>query len=292
MTDQIVLPARKPHDPAMDQVIKLAVMAVGGQGGGVLTNWIEDCGRLNGYAVQATSVAGVAQRTGATIYYVEMAPDTGRLPIFALSPAQGDVDVLIAAELMEAGRAIMRGFVTPERTTLIASSHRIAAVSEKIEPGDGRASSPKVVEAAEAASLRFISFDMEQIAVENGTMISASLLGALAGSGALPFTRESFEAAIKAGGRGADASLAAFGAAYDRARGMASKEAVSIPPHPASAPLGHPLPAGERRSSTLVHIEAGLPPSLALSVQSSSPRRGEGGRAERRPGEGALRKEQ
>jgi indolepyruvate ferredoxin oxidoreductase beta subunit len=149
-----------------------------------------------------------------------------------------------------------------------------------------------VVEAAEVASLRFISFDMERIAVENGTMISASLLGALAGSGALPFTRESFEAAIKASGRGADASLAAFGAAYDRARGMASKEAVSIPPHPASAPLGHPLPAGERRSSTLVHIEAGLPPSLALSVQSSSPRRGEGGRAERRPGEGALRKEQ
>ncbi|TIT71553.1 MAG: hypothetical protein E5W56_21715, partial [Mesorhizobium sp.] len=95
------------------------------------------------YIAQSTSVAGVAQRTGATIYYIEMARDTGRLPVFALSPSQGDVDILIAAELMEAGRAIIRGFVTPERTTLIASSHRIAAVSEKIEPGDGRASSEK-----------------------------------------------------------------------------------------------------------------------------------------------------
>ncbi|UVK55120.1 indolepyruvate oxidoreductase subunit beta family protein [Mesorhizobium sp. AR02] len=204
-----------------ERVIKLAVLAVGGQGGGVLADWITDVAERNGYVAQSTSVAGVAQRTGATIYYVEMARDTGRLPVFALSPSQGDVDILIAAELMEAGRAIIRGFVTPERTTLIASSHRIAAVSEKIEPGDGRASSSKVHATAEAASKRFIAFDMEKIAADNGSMISASLLGALAGSDALPFTRESYEQAIGAGRRGVKASLAAFGAAFDRARGTA-----------------------------------------------------------------------
>ncbi len=185
----------------------------------MLADWITDVAERSGYLAQSTSVAGVAQRTGATIYYVEMCRDTGRLPVFALSPSQGDVDILIAAELMEAGRAIMRGFVTPERTTLIASSHRIAAVSEKIEPGDGRASSQKVHETAELAAKRFIAFDMEKIAAENGSMISASLLGALAGSGALPFTRESYERAIAASGRGVRASLAAFGGAYDRARG-------------------------------------------------------------------------
>ncbi|RWQ36787.1 MAG: indolepyruvate oxidoreductase subunit beta family protein [Mesorhizobium sp.] len=203
-----------------ERVIKLAVLAVGGQGGGVLADWITDVAERNGYVAQSTSVAGVAQRTGATIYYVEMARDTGRLPVFALSPSQGDVDILIAAELMEAGRAIIRGFVTPERTTLIASSHRIAAVSEKIEPGDGRASSPKVHATAEAAAKRFIAFDMEKIAADNGSMISASLLGALAGSDALPFTRESYEQAVSAGGRGVKASLAAFGASFDRARGI------------------------------------------------------------------------
>lgn len=205
-----------------ERVIKLAVLAVGGQGGGVLADWITDVAERNGYVAQSTSVAGVAQRTGATIYYVEMARDTGRLPVFALSPSQGDVDILIAAELMEAGRAIIRGFVTPDRTTLIASSHRIAAVSEKIEPGDGRASSSKVHATAEAASKRFIAFDMEKIAADNGSMISASLLGALAGSDALPFTRESYEQAIGVGGRGVKASLAAFGVAFDRARGTGS----------------------------------------------------------------------
>ncbi|OHV89871.1 indolepyruvate oxidoreductase subunit beta family protein [Mesorhizobium sp. ORS 3428] len=213
-------PKAGAHDD--ERVIKLAVLAVGGQGGGVLADWITDVAERNGYIAQSTSVAGVAQRTGATIYYIEMARDTGRLPVFALSPSQGDVDILIAAELMEAGRAIIRGFVTPERTTLIASSHRIAAVSEKIEPGDGHASSEKVHTTAEAAAKRFIAFDMEKIAVENGSVISASLLGALAGSDTLPFTRESYEQAIGAGGRGVNASLAAFAAAYDRARGIAA----------------------------------------------------------------------
>ncbi|MDX8435771.1 indolepyruvate oxidoreductase subunit beta family protein [Mesorhizobium abyssinicae] len=216
--------ALRPKAGASDdeRVIKLAVLAVGGQGGGVLADWITDVAERSGYIAQSTSVAGVAQRTGATIYYIEMAPDTGRLPVFALSPSQGDVDILIAAELMEAGRAIIRGFVTPERTTLIASSHRIAAVSEKIEPGDGRASSEKVHATAQAAARRFIAFDMEKIAADNGTMISASLLGALAGSDALPFARENYEQAIGAGGRGVKASLAAFAAAYDRARGIAA----------------------------------------------------------------------
>src|SRR3954453_18795949 len=207
-----LLPAREVA-PDQGGIIKLAVLAVGGQGGGVLADWITEVAERNGYLAQSTSVAGVAQRTGATIYYIEMCRDTGRRPVFALSPSQGDVDILIAAELMEAGRAVMRGFVTPDRTTLIASSHRIAAVSEKIEPGDGRASSDKVRAAAEAASKNFVAFDMERIALEAGSVISASLLGALAGSGALPFPRQSYEAAIGASERGVKQSLAAFAGA-------------------------------------------------------------------------------
>ena len=217
------------------KILKLAILAVGGQGGGVLSDWIVGTAERSGFRAQSTSVAGVAQRTGATIYYVEMAPDEGRQPIFALSPAPGDVDILIAAELMEAGRAILRGFVTPERTTLIASTHRIAAVSEKIEPGDGRAPSQKVEETARLAAKNFIAFDMERIAVENGSMISASLLGALAASGALPFARKAYEDTIGIGGRGAKASLAAFAGAFERASRHAADDT------PPEQPMGGDL---------------------------------------------------
>lgn len=219
MNMQAPVIARRSPGPQGERIITLAALAVGGQGGGVLTNWIIDVAEANGYHAQATSVAGVAQRTGATVYYVEMCRDTGRTPVFALSPAEGDVDIMIASELMEAGRAVLRGFVTPGRTTLIASTHRIAAVSEKIAPGDGRADSDTVIHALGLAADQVVAFDMETLATKAGSVISASLFGALAGSGALPFPRDSYEEIIRKTGKGVEASLRAFGLAYDCADG-------------------------------------------------------------------------
>ncbi|MGA0543156.1 indolepyruvate oxidoreductase subunit beta family protein [Neotabrizicola sp. VNH66] len=217
MTLQEVIRARKP-DEKLAQIVKVAIYAVGGQGGGVLTGWIEDLARSQGYAAQATSVAGVSQRTGATIYYVEMAPAAGGTPVFSLMPAAGDVDVMISAEWMEAGRAIMRGYVTPERTTLIASTHRNLAVSEKMVPGDGVADAEAVREAAIQSAKRLIAADFETAAVKAGSVISSTLFGALAASGALPFPRAAYEDTIRhSGGKGIEASLRAFAAGYDAA---------------------------------------------------------------------------
>jgi indolepyruvate ferredoxin oxidoreductase, beta subunit len=238
MTVHEVLDPR-PTDPAMAGIIKLAILAVGGQGGGVLTGWIEDLARANGYDCQATSVAGVAQRTGATVYYIEMCPRADKQPIFSLMPAAGDVDIMIAAEMMEAGRSIIRGFVTPDRTTLIASTHRALAVSEKMVPGDGIASSAEVMAAAEVASRRFIAADFDAVAVAVGSVISATLFGALAASGALPFDRAAFEQAIRAGGKGVEPSLRAFAAGFDAAlAGDAGKGEAPAPPAPVTGPSG------------------------------------------------------
>lgn len=235
----MVLPQKTP-DARVGQIIKLAVMAVGGQGGGVLTGWIEGLARSQGYVCQATSVAGVAQRTGSTVYYVEMTPVSDQMPVFALAPSGGDVDVLIASEMMEVGRAIMRGFVTPDRTVLIGSTHRALAVSEKMAPGDGIADADEVRAAAEIAAQQLILADMETLAVGQGSVISASLFGALAGSGALPFPREAFEEAIRAGGKGVEPSLRAFGAGFDAAQnGTVEPEMEASPAQPAlSGPKG------------------------------------------------------
>lgn len=224
------------RDERLGDIIKLAVLAVGGQGGGVLGGWIEALARANGYVAQATSVAGVAQRTGATVYYIEMAPRSDRTPVFSLMPAAGDVDIMVAAEMMEAGRAILRGFVTPDRTVLIASTHRALAVSEKMVPGDGIANADEVRAAIGVAAKQSVLFDMDRVAIENGSVISASLFGALAGSGALPFPRSAFEAAIRAGGKGVDASLRAFNAAADLA------EAGSTPAYVAKGGAGAVAP--------------------------------------------------
>ena len=202
--------------------IKIAILAMGGEGGGVLADWIVDLGEHNGYLAQTTSVPGVAQRTGATIYYVELFPRAaaeaaGARPVLALMPLPGDVDLVLASELMEAARAVQRGLVTPDRTTLLASTHRVYAIAEKIALGDGRADDQALLAAAQGAAKRFIGFDMAATAEGAGSVISAVLFGALAATGELPFTREQFEATIQRGGVGVKSSLAAFDAAHRQA---------------------------------------------------------------------------
>ena len=49
----------------------MLIAALGGEGGGVLTNWLIDAADRSGWHCQSTSLAGLAQRTGATIYYLE-----------------------------------------------------------------------------------------------------------------------------------------------------------------------------------------------------------------------------
>jgi indolepyruvate ferredoxin oxidoreductase beta subunit len=229
---------------AADKPIGVAVLAMGGQGGGVLTDWIVALAEAQGWHAQSTSVPGVAQRTGATIYYIEMmkAKD-GKAPILSLMPSPGDVDVVIAAEWMEAGRSMLRGLVTPDKTVLIASTHRSYAVGEKEKPGDGVSDPMAVTDAAGVATKATIAFDMQKIADDNGTVISAALFGALAGTQVLPFPAEAFVAVVKSGGKGIEPSLKAFEAARIRAaQGGIATVAKSAPKKldavPASA--GHP----------------------------------------------------
>ena len=56
-------------------------------------------------------------------------------------------------------------------------------------------------------------------------MISAVMLGAIAGAGALPIPAEAFEAAIRADGKAVDANLRGFRAGFDAARGGSHRRA-------------------------------------------------------------------
>jgi indolepyruvate ferredoxin oxidoreductase, beta subunit len=206
-----------------DRPIKLTIAALGGQGGGVLADWLIEIAEGEGYLAQSTSVPGVAQRTGATIYYLEFFPralaeQAGRAPIMALMPVPGDVDCVIASELAEAGRAIQRGLVTPDRTTLISSTHRTYAISEKSAMGTGAADTEGLTDLVRSQAKRLILFDMEETAERNHSVISSVLLGALCGSGVLPFHKQTFEETIRKSGIAVQTNLAAFEDAYQRAQ--------------------------------------------------------------------------
>jgi indolepyruvate ferredoxin oxidoreductase beta subunit len=197
------------------RTIKLTIAALGGQGGGVLTDWLIAIAEANDYIVQSTSVPGVAQRTGATIYYLEFysrvqAERHGGEPVMALMPVAGDVDCVVASELAEAGRAIARGLVSPERTTLISSTHRCYAIGEKSALGRGITDPQQLLDLVRTHGKRSILFDMEQTAHKHHSLISAVLLGAISGAGVLPFPKDSYVEAVTRSGLAVATNLAAF----------------------------------------------------------------------------------
>ncbi len=221
--------------------ITLLIAALGGEGGGVLTNWIVDAAEKAGFPVQSTSIPGVAQRTGATTYYIEIFPVKarelgGKRPVLALTPGVGDIDIAVASELLEAGRAVAAGFVTPDRTHMIASLSRFYAMDEKVAMGDGRFDSDTLTAVINDNARDALLFDMAKLAAEAGSIISAVMLGAIAGANRLPVTADQLEAAIRADGKSVDSNLRGFRAGLDAARASnAAAGAASAEPKKTAA---------------------------------------------------------
>ena len=245
MTDTLTI-SRAGQLPA--RPITVLVAALGGEGGGVLADWIVAAATAAEFPVQSTSIPGVAQRTGATTYYLELYPARRELlgdrrPVLALTPSPGNVDLMVASELIEAGRAMQNGFVSPERTTLVASTHRVYTVAEKMAMGDGRTDPGKILKAAGELAKRTILFDMADLASRSGTVINAVLFGAMAGAGVLPLSREACEAAIRGAGKGVEGSLKGFALGYAHATGEAQ------PPSPAELKAWRANPVARVRSA-------------------------------------------
>ncbi|HSW25704.1 MAG TPA: indolepyruvate oxidoreductase subunit beta family protein [Burkholderiaceae bacterium] len=234
--------------------ITLLMCALGGEGGGVLAQWLVDAATLAGYAAQSTSIPGVAQRTGATTYYLEVFPQPqaalgGRRPVFGLVPVPGALDGLVCSELLEAARQVTLGFSDAQRTLLIASTARTLTTAERIPLGDGRVDASTLLALLREHSREHHVLDFGALAREAGTVVSAVMLGVIAASGLLPFAREHYEAVIAAGGRGAAASRRGFVLAYERVTALRAQAAYvervvgGEPPAVAEAARPPALPA-------------------------------------------------
>ncbi len=212
--------------------LTVLISALGGQGGGVLANWLVVAARRADLPVQSTSIPGVAQRTGATTYYLEIWPRTwaeldGRRPVLGLTATLGEVDLMVVSELLEAGRAIDNGFITPDRTSVIASTHRVLTTVEKMAMGDGRYDRDALIEAVEARSKTRLLLDMEDIARTAKSAISAVLLGVIAGLGRLPIAAATLRESITAQGLAVESNLRGFDAGLAAAGGQAEVDTLT-----------------------------------------------------------------
>ena len=215
---------------------KLLIAALGGEGGGLLSKWIASAAEIAGHRVQHTSVPGVAQRTGATIYYIESLalsaiPEQDQ-PVFNLMPGPGDVDVVLASEWVEAGRILQRGFAAADRTTLIASTHRVISLQEKMVTTDGRLDTAPIYKACEELTQRQILVDIKAIASAMEAPPNAILLGLLAASAASPYPIDAFRAAISTAGIAVDDNLRGFDAGMHAYTGESLSQDTPPEQHP------------------------------------------------------------
>ena len=224
-----------------DGVTRILLAALGGEGGGVLMNWVVAAARGAGHVVQATSVPGVAQRTGSTSYYVEVAPKSAPKTVLGLIPLAGRVDVVVSSELVETARVLTAGFVSPIRTTVVSSTARFYATAEKIVMGDGRYAGENIRHAVDVMAQQSFLLDLGKLARDNGTFVSATMFGALAACGTLPWPVEQSRAVL-----GDDRSCAGFDAAAKAIETIKADEAdVAQPDAPAIRGDGD-LPTGLR----------------------------------------------
>lgn len=214
---------------AQTKPISILIGALGGEGGGVLTDWLVSAAMAEGYPVQSTSIPGVAQRTGATTYYLEIfsikQKELGaKQPLLSLYPSPGNVDLAVVTELVEAGRAIENGFVSPQRTTLIASNHRIYAISEKSAMGDGRIDDERIRKAIQKTTRRAVVFDLAATAQKSGSVGNAVLLGAIAACEILPISAEFFQESIRKKGIAVESNLNGFAAGFGQVRPLEAQK--------------------------------------------------------------------
>ena len=245
-----------------DRPYTIVLYSMGGQGGGgvepmaaaggrVLCRWIVEAAHLSGYSVQSTLTPGTGQRTGLNLLYIEIYPVeadrlNGRSPVLRLAPRPGDVDLLVAYELLEAGRAISQGLVSKKRTTLVASTHRFYTLNEKRESKDGRYDASTLLDAAEAQSKRSLLVDLDRIKSDHGGSINAGALGLIASLDSFPIPASLLEQAIQAypdGLNTTEANLRAYAAARLAATAMQSS--------PLPGPQFRPRPALPRLNSRI-----------------------------------------
>lgn len=249
--------------------IKLLILALGGEGGAVLADWLVEAAQREHFAVQSTSIPGVAQRTGATSYYIELWPRADSSdalePVFCLSPSAGDLDLLVSSELLETARALERGLPDAQRSVLISSTNRFFTVAEKSALGDGRFDDSRTLAAAQAMCREALLFDMNRLAREAGTAVSSVMFGAIYASGVTPLSRTACESVIRGSGKSAAASLAGFARAVDEIKALrATRAALAAADAPRAAQAGSPQPGAPDS------IEAGPAPGRAGEDRSLS----------------------
>ena len=223
---------------------RIAIAALGGQGGGVLADWIVEVAERYGWLVQLTSVPGVAQRTGTTVYYLETCPRARRRRRGTRVCADAGARRCGCGDRRRThGGGARRGARLRERGSHHARGLVASRLRDHREIGDGRRYR-RFGRGARGAQERVAAPGVLRHGCDRWRDRRASSARCCSarwpGSGVLPFPRELYEEAIRSGGVAVAASLGGFAQGFEQALKNAPV-AGAIPP--GAAPMSE---AGRR----------------------------------------------
>lgn len=170
-------------------MIGIVIVGVGGQGTLLASKILGYMALEHDYDVRVSEVHGMSQRGGSVVTYVRMAKDQ---PVYSTIVEQGQADVVLAFENLEALRALP---YLKEDGTMIVNTQEILPMPVIV----GSAKYPEdCLDQVNAAAKNVISLDATSIAHECGTYKAANvvLMGVLAKK--MPFTYEAWMKAIEA----------------------------------------------------------------------------------------------
>ena len=193
-------PPRRPGAP-----LRIVLAGVGGQGSLLASRTLGEAALDAGLDVVMSELHGMSQRGGVVLATVILGGAHG--PIVA----DGDADVLVAFEPLEAVRALR---FCSDRTLAVVNLRRVPPPTVAMG-GPPYPSTASIRQALETACGRVVAADAAELAERAGAPRAANavVLGMLAGTGILPFPASHLEQAIRASPvPNPDAVLAAFAA--------------------------------------------------------------------------------
>ena len=225
---EIVLPADAgalPAPPPVTGPVAIRVAGVGGTGVVTLAHLLARAAMLDGLGVWGLDQTGLSQKAGAVVSDLRIGPDAN---VRSNLLGDGDVDVLLAADLMAAARPSVLLATDETRTALVASLSTSLSGPMILGESDRRVPVGELRETVAGACRPGADLvDADAVARESaGTTAVANvvLLGVAAQRGLLPVTIDSLELAIRQNGVAVDENLAAFraGRAWAEAEAPAS----------------------------------------------------------------------
>lgn len=111
--------------------LRVLIGTVGGQGGGVLSDWLIH-GLLNAnWNAVSIGLLGLSQRAGTVTYYCEASSDKEVKVVNSMFAVPGDVNLFIGQELLELGRLLSSGYAS-EDCVIVGSLGRTYTTLEKM----------------------------------------------------------------------------------------------------------------------------------------------------------------